>query len=189
MCFFIVCFFILSSVFFYISLLYVFIGVSYSGLSLFVRIIMINHQENLLKAIELSQKSVNNGSSPFGAIIADAQGNIIGEGHNRVVLDNDPTAHGEVMAIRNACKNINSFDLSGCTLYTSCEPCPMCLNAAKWANIKEIYYAADRFDAESIGFRDRVFYEDDPVNLHRIELKEAVDIMNMWKNKADKIEY
>lgn len=182
MCFFIVCFF-------YISLLYVFIGVSYSGLSLFVRIIMINHQENLLKAIELSQKSVNNGSSPFGAIIADAQGNIIGEGHNRVVLDNDPTAHGEVMAIRNACKNINSFDLSGCTLYTSCEPCPMCLNAAKWANIKEIYYAADRFDAESIGFRDRVFYEDDPVNLHRIELKEAVDIMNMWKNKADKIEY
>ena len=150
---------------------------------------MINHQENLLKAIELSKKSVDNGSSPFGAIIVDAQGNIIGEGHNRVVLDNDPTAHGEVMAIRNACKNINSFDLSSCTLYTSCEPCPMCLNAAKWANIKEIYYAADRYDAENIGFRDRVFYEDDPVNLHRIDLKEAVDIMNLWKNKADKIEY
>lgn len=142
-----------------------------------------------MKAVELSDISVNNGSSPFGCIIVNAEGKIIGEGYNHVVLNNDPTAHGEVEAIRNACKNIGSFDLSGCTLYTSCEPCPMCLNAAKWANIKEIYYAADRYDAEDIGFRDRVFYEDDPVNLHRIELSEAVDIMQKWKNKQDKIEY
>ena len=76
-----------------------------------------NHQENLMKAINLSKKSIDAGSSPFGAIIVDQQGNVIGEGHNRVVLDNDPTAHGEVMAIRNACKNIGSFDLSGCILF------------------------------------------------------------------------
>ncbi len=150
---------------------------------------MFDHKQNLMKAVELSNVSVDNGSSPFGCIIVNAEGKIIGEGYNHVVLNNDPTAHGEVEAIRNACKNIGSFDLSGCTLYTSCEPCPMCLNAAKWANIKEIYYAADRYDAEDIGFRDRVFYEDDPVNLHRIELSEAVDIMQKWKNKQDKIEY
>ena len=100
---------------------------------------MFDHKQNLMKAVELSNVSVDNGSSPFGCIIVNAEGKIIGEGYNHVVLNNDPTAHGEVEAIRNACKNIGSFDLSGCTLYTSCEPCPMCLNAAKWANIKEIY--------------------------------------------------
>ncbi len=150
---------------------------------------MINHEENLRKAIELSRVSVENGSSPFGCIIVNAKGEIIGQGHNRVVLDNDPTAHGEVTAIRNACKNINSFDLSDCILYTSCEPCPMCLNAAKWANIKEIYYAADRYDAENIGFRDRVFYEDDPIELHRLDIREAQEVMQIWKNKADRKEY
>lgn len=150
---------------------------------------MINHEENLKKAIALSKQSVDNGSSPFGCIIVNAKGEIIGEGHNRVVLDNDPTAHGEVVAIRNACRNINSFDLSGCILYTSCEPCPMCLNACKWANIAEVYYAADRFDAENIGFRDRVFYDDDPIVLKRIRLNEATAIMQQWKNKPKHIEY
>ena len=150
---------------------------------------MINHEENLKKAIALSKQSVDNGSSPFGCIIVNAKGEIIGEGHNRVVLDNDPTAHGEVVAIRNTCRNINSFDLSGCILYTSCEPCPMCLNACKWANIAEVYYAADRFDAENIGFRDRVFYDDDPIVLKRIRLNEATAIMQQWKNKPEHIEY
>lgn len=150
---------------------------------------MINHEENLKKAIALSKQSVDNGSSPFGCIIVNAKGEIIGEGHNRVVLDNDPTAHGEIVAIRNACRNINSFDLSGCILYTSCEPCPMCLNACKWANIAEVYYAADRFDAENIGFRDRVFYDDDPIVLKRIRLNEATAIMQQWKNKPEHIEY
>lgn len=150
---------------------------------------IMDHTQNLLKAINLSKVSIDAGSSPFGAIIVDKDGKIIGQGHNRVVLDNDPTAHGEVMAIRDACKNINSFDLSECILYTSCEPCPMCLNAAKWANISEIYYAADRYDAENIGFRDRVFYDDDPVELHHIDLKSAVDVMQEWKNKPSKIEY
>lgn len=150
---------------------------------------MINHEENMRKAIELSKKSIDGGSSPFGTVIVNADGKIVGQGHNRVVLDNDPTAHGEVVAIRDACENIASFDLSGCILYTSCEPCPMCLNACKWANITQVYYAADRFDAENIGFRDRVFYEDDPIELKCIKLDTAVEVMNEWKNKKDKIEY
>lgn len=150
---------------------------------------MLNHRENLQKAIDLSRESVDAGSSPFGAIIVSAQGAIVGYGHNQVVPNNDPTAHGEVMAIRDACRKLGTFDLSGCILYTSCEPCPMCLNAAKWANIAEIYYAADRYDAEAIGFRDRVFYDDDPVVLHKIDLSEAVEVMQLWKNKPDKVEY
>ena len=150
---------------------------------------MLNHRENLQKAIDLSRESVDAGSSPFGAIIVSAQGEIVGYGHNQVVPNNDPTAHGEVMAIRDACRKLGTFDLSGCILYTSCEPCPMCLNAAKWANIAEIYYAADRYDAEAIGFRDRVFYDDDPVVLHKIDLSEAVKVMQLWKNKPDKVEY
>ena len=150
---------------------------------------MINHLENMKKAIELSNVSVDNGSSPFGCVIVNAQGEIVGLGHNTVALDNDPTAHGEVNAIRNACKNLGTFDLSGCILYTSCEPCPMCLNACKWANITEVYYAADRYDAENIGFRDRVFYDDDPLTLHRLDLEEAAQVMQKWKNKPDRIEY
>lgn len=150
---------------------------------------MINHKENLQKAIDLSNESVDNGSSPFGCVIVNAKGEIVGQGYNHVVLNNDPTAHGEVMAIRNACENLKTFDLSGCILYSSCEPCPMCLNACKWANIAEVYYAADRYDAESIGFRDRFFYENDAMELHKIEIKNAVDVMVKWKNKTDKIEY
>ena len=150
---------------------------------------MINHLENMKKAIELSNDSVDKGSSPFGCVIVNAKGDIVGSGHNTVALDNDPTAHGEVNAIRNACKNLGTFDLSGCILYTSCEPCPMCLNACKWANITEVYYAADRYDAENIGFRDRVFYDDDPLTLHRLDLDEATQVMQKWKSKPDRIEY
>ena len=150
---------------------------------------MIDHEKNLRKAIELSKQSIDSGTSPFGSVIVDAEGKIVGEGHNRVAPDNDPTAHGDIVAIRNACRNLGTFDLSGCILYTSCEPCPMCLNACKWANIAEVYFAADRFDAENIGFRDRVFYDDDPLELHRINLREAAEIMREWKDKPDRIEY
>ena len=150
---------------------------------------MINHKLNLQKAIKLSKQSIDNGSSPFGCIIVNKTGEMVGYGYNRVALDKDPTAHGEIVAIRNACKNLQTFDLSECILYTSCEPCPMCLNACKWANIAEVYYAANRYDAENIGFRDRVFYDDDPLELHRIDLKEAVNVMQEWKNKPDRIEY
>ena len=150
---------------------------------------MINHKLNLQKAIKLSKQSIDNGSSPFGCIIVNKTGEMVGYGYNRVALDKDPTAHGEIVAIRNACKNLQTFDLSECILYTSCEPCPMCLNACKWANIAEVYYAANRYDAENIGFRDRVFYDDDPLELHRIDLKEVVNVMQEWKNKPDRIEY
>ena len=129
---------------------------------------MTDHKENLQKAVALSKQSIDNGSSPFGCIIVNADGKIVGEGYNRVALDNDPTAHGEVTAIRNACKNLGTFDLSGCILYTSCEPCPMCLNACKWANIAEVYFAADGFDGDIIGFRASVFFDVDPLSLHRI---------------------
>lgn len=150
---------------------------------------MIDHLQNLRRAVELSRLSVEQGSSPFGTVIVNARGEIVGEGHNRVALDNDPTAHGEVTAIRNACRNLNTFDLSGCILYTSCEPCPMCLNACKWANIAEVYYAADRNDADDIGFRDKLFYEKDTLELHHLKVDEAVDIMKEWYQKEDKIKY
>ncbi len=140
---------------------------------------MIDHLANLTKAVRLSKQSIDGGSSPFGCIIVNPQGEIVGEGHNRVALDNDPTAHGEVMAIRNACRNLNSFDLSGCILYTSCEPCPMCLNACKWANIAEIYYAADRYDAENIGFRDRVFTKEIRSNCITWKLRKR---LKSWRN-------
>lgn len=153
---------------------------------------MLDHKKNLLSAIQMSQFSIDNGSSPFGCVIVEnSTGKIITQAHNRVVLDNDPTAHAEIVAIRTACKNLNSFDLSSCTLYSSCEPCPMCLNACKWSNIAEIYYAANRVDAESIGFRDKIFYESSPIKIYQIDsLKdEASLIMNHWYKKQDKIPY
>ena len=101
----------------------------------------------------------NNEGGPFGAVIVDSDGNIVAIGHNRVLASCDPTAHAEVETIRTACKNLNTHDLSGCTLYTSCEPCPMCLSAAIWANIKTIYCGCTRKDAEKIGFRDNIIYD------------------------------
>ena len=96
---------------------------------------------------------------PFGAVITDKEGNIIAKGNNMVLKNNDPTAHAEVTVIREACKKLGIYDLSGYVLYTSCEPCPMCLSAIIWANIKEVYYACTREDAGRIGFRDDVIYE------------------------------
>lgn len=95
---------------------------------------------------------------PFGAVVVK-DNEIIGRGHNQVIKNNDPTAHAEVLAIRDACKNINSYNLEGCTLYTSCYPCPMCLSATIWSNIKDIYYGNTREDAEDIGFRDDYIYD------------------------------
>ena len=96
---------------------------------------------------------------PFGAIIIDKNGNIIGNGNNQVLKEKDPTAHAEIVAIREACKKLDTQDLSGCILYTSCEPCPMCLSAIIWANIKTIYYGCTKEDAGKIGFRDDKIYE------------------------------
>jgi guanine deaminase len=109
------------------------------------------------RAIELS--AISSGG-PFGAVIVDKNGNIIGEGHNEVTLNNDPTAHAEMVAIRRACANIGNFNLQGCTIYTSCEPCPMCLSACYWARLDKINYANTREDAADIGFDDEYIYEE-----------------------------
>ncbi|MFP5313569.1 MAG: nucleoside deaminase [Actinomycetes bacterium] len=115
-------------------------------------------EEFLARSIRLATANVLNSGGPFGAVIVTADGQTF-DGVNRVTADNDPTAHAEVTAIRTACRELGTFDLSGSVLYTSCEPCPMCLASALWARVSRVVYAADRHDAASVGFDDAVFYE------------------------------
>lgn len=147
------------------------------------------------KAIEISKKSVLNNGGPFGAVIVK-DGKIIASSNNKVTINNDPTAHAEVMAIRKACKKLNTFDLSGCELYASCEPCPMCLSAMYWAHIDHYYYANQKEDAKKIGFDDNFIYEElDKKPQYRkmpreqFMRNEALEAFNMWESKGDKIEY
>ena len=116
------------------------------------------------RAIEISLLSVEKGTGPFGAVIVK-DGKIIAEGSNKVTLTNDPTAHGEIVAIREACKKLNNFNLSGCELYSSCEPCPMCLSACYWSRIDKIYYANTREDAKKIDFDDSLIYSEFQKNI------------------------
>lgn len=138
-------------------------------------------------AIDESDASVTSGSSPFGAVVVK-DGIVVACAHNTVVIDSDPTAHAEVNAIRMACKNLKTHDLSGCVLYTSCEPCPMCNSAIAWANIKTVYYAANRYDADNINFRDSSMYDGDTgVVMKSFDLPRAVKVMNKWyKSKTKK---
>ncbi|MDK7763091.1 nucleoside deaminase [Prevotella bivia] len=152
-------------------------------------------EELMRRAIELSINSVRNGGGPFGAVIA-RNGEIVAEGSNKVTIDNDPTAHAEVSTIRMACKKLDSFDLSGCEIYTSCEPCPMCLGAIYWAHLDKIYYANDRKDAANIGFDDDFIYQEIEVQLQyrkkpsEILLQsEAIKAFDLWRDKDDKTEY
>lgn len=115
-------------------------------------------EQFLARSIRLATANVLNSGGPFGAMIVTADGKTF-DGVNRVTADNDPTAHAEVTAIRTACRELGTFDLSGAVLYTSCEPCPMCLASALWARVERVVYAADRHDAASVGFDDAVFYE------------------------------
>ncbi|WP_026532297.1 nucleoside deaminase [Arthrobacter sp. H41] len=115
-------------------------------------------EQYLARALSLASANVHNSGGPFGAVIVSPDGRVF-EGVNRVTANNDPTAHAEVMAIREACRSLETFDLSGCILYTSCEPCPMCLSSALWARVKHVVYAANRHDAARAGFDDAVFYE------------------------------
>ena len=110
-------------------------------------------KENAIKGVELGE------GGPFGAVIVNKDGNIISNGNNKVLKENDPTAHAEIVAIRKACKKLNTYDLSEYILYTNCEPCPMCLSAIIWANIKQVYYACTKEDAGEIGFRDDIIYD------------------------------
>jgi len=113
--------------------------------------------KHLAHAIEIATENVRNAGGPFGAVVVAADGQVF-EGLNRVTADLDPSAHAEVSAIRNACKGLGTFDLSGAVLYTSCEPCPMCLATSLWARIDRVYFAANRYDAADAGFDDAVFY-------------------------------
>lgn len=148
------------------------------------------------RAIELSMLGVQSGQGgPFGCVVVK-DGEIIGEGNNQVTSSNDPTAHAEVVAIRNACKNLDSFQLDGCEIYTSCEPCPMCLGAIYWARPAKVYYANTRTDAAAIGFDDSMIYEEINVPLENRKIpmipfgrQEAIRVFEEWKNKTDKIEY
>lgn len=144
--------------------------------------------------MELAKNAAQNGinlneGGPFGAVIVDKEGNIIATGNNQVLKNNDPTAHAEVTAIRNACHKLNTYDLSNYILYTSCEPCPMCLSAIIWSNIKEIYYACTREDAANIGFRDDLIYEylkgnnKDLISLKQIDRDACIDVFEKYKNE------
>jgi guanine deaminase len=156
---------------------------------------MMTKEELMHRAIELSVNSVKSGGGPFGAVIA-RNGEIIAEGSNCVTIDNDPTAHAEVSTIRKACKQLGTFDLAGCEIYTSCEPCPMCLGAIYWAHLDKIYYANDRKDAAKIGFDDDFIYQEISLEPYRrlkpseILLRdEAIKAFQMWEKKTDKTEY
>lgn len=138
---------------------------------------------------------VTNAGGPFGACVVK-NGKIIGKGSNHVLKNNDPTAHAEIIAIRDACKNTNSYDLSGCEIYTSCFPCPMCLSAIIWSNIKKVYYGNTKEDAANIGFRDDFIYEyiknnnkSDLLDLKCIDRDETIKSFNCFMNKEDKTIY
>ena len=144
-------------------------------------------------AKELSEENlITNVGGPFGACVVQ-NGKIIGKGSNHVLSNNDPTAHAEIMAIRDACKNINSYDLSGCELYTSCYPCPMCLSAIIWSNIKKVYYGNTKEDAANIGFRDEFIYnyiknnDSSTLKLECIDREETIKTFNKFSEKNDKI--
>ena len=149
----------------------------------------------MLRAIELSINSVNTAGGPFGCVIVK-ENKIIAEGSNKVTSSNDPTAHAEIVAIREACKKLNTFNLTGCDLYTSCEPCPMCLSAIYWSHIDNIYYANTREDAKKIEFDDSFIYleiskkiEERNIPMKQLLRKEALEAFELWEKKGDKIKY
>lgn len=153
------------------------------------------HERFMKMAIELANLSVETGGGPFGAIVVK-EGEIIARASNSVTKLNDPTAHAEVQAIRLACAELESFNLEGCVIYASCEPCPMCLSAIYWAGIERVYYANTRQDAADIGFDDSFIYDEIPlapdkrrVPALQILHSEAMESFKLWQKKEDKTEY
>lgn len=157
---------------------------------------MTREEKFMAEAIALSQKGIQaNQGGPFGCVVVKGN-DIVGRGNNMVTSTNDPTAHAEVVAIRDACKNLQTFQLDDCEIYTSCEPCPMCLGAIYWARPKVIYYANNREDAAAIGFDDSMIYEemgkaypDRKIPIMSLSRDEAFKIFREWQSKEDKISY
>jgi len=156
----------------------------------------IKHQSFMQRAIHLAENGMEKGyGGPFGAVVVKA-GKIIGEGYNAVLHSNDPTAHAEVLAIRDACKNLGTYELKDCTIYTSCEPCPMCLGAIYWARIEKVVYAAKKEDAAQISFDDDNFYgemakdmKDRNIDFEELMRKKALPLFEKWNNRPGKINY
>jgi len=156
----------------------------------------LNDEKFMRRAIELSIENVTlRNGGPFGCVIVK-DGNIVAEGYNRVTATNDPTAHAEVTAIRNACQKLNSFQLDDCIIYTSCEPCPMCLGAIYWARPKAVYFANTKTDAAAILFDDNFIYKEIELGIQNRKLpfkqimnKEALEAFKMWSSKTYKTEY
>lgn len=153
------------------------------------------NEDFMRRAIELAVENVNNGGGPFGAVVV-RNGEIVSTGVNRVTDSNDPTAHAEVNAIRAACTKLGTFNLAGCVIYSSCEPCPMCLGAIYWAHIDKIYYGANQHDAAAINFDDSFIYRelelkpaDRQKPMENIMHSEALAPFNLWREKEDKVEY
>ena len=148
------------------------------------------------RAIELAQNGVDaNDGGPFGAVVVK-NGEIIGEGCNQVTSTNDPTAHAEVVAIRNACQNLKNFQLNDCVIYTSCEPCPMCLGAIYWARPAKIFYACNKTDAARVGFDDQFIYQEIERSIESRQIEtisflraEGLTVFKNWAEKLDKTEY
>ncbi len=156
---------------------------------------MDSRESYMREAIALSQESVTSGGGPFGAVVVK-DGEVVARASNSVTLSNDPTAHAEVNAIRAACNHLGSFSLEGCDLYSSCEPCPMCLSAAYWAGIRRIYFGNSREDAKSIDFGDSFIYDQIPlapesrtIPSTQMLREEAIATFEMWSEKEDKILY
>ena len=146
-------------------------------------------------AIDLSVENVENGGGPFGAVVV-RDGQVIATGVNRVVNNNDPTAHAEVNAIRSACSKLQTYQLHGCTVYSSCEPCPMCLSALYWAGVKKIFYGNTKEDAAKIDFSDKFIYEEidsSPSKRHlpgiHVDSSKTIKAFEKWASKEDKIKY
>ena len=152
--------------------------------------------DHMRRAIRLAEENAASGNGgPFGAVIVK-DGKVVAEGSNTVTVDNDPTAHAEVTAIRRACAVLGTFDLSGCELYTSCEPCPMCLAACYWAHVSKVFYAAGREDAADAGFDDEMIYVEVAKQLNERKLpfvqllpEEGLRPFMLWKSNPDKIKY
>lgn len=154
-----------------------------------------SHQNYLNEAIAVARENQEKGGGPFGALIVK-DGEVIAKSGNTVAIDNDPTSHAEINAIRKACKKLNNFELKGCTLYSSCEPCPMCLGAIYWSRLDAVYFSAAKEDAKDAGFDDSFIYSELNISPHKrsipmyqLERKNGLIPFEEWKEREDKIEY